>query len=103
MGSTDNEFPGTTSMSTLLPQDLRDLLALALVPGLGPRLTRALLRRFGSAAAVLRASAEQLQQVPHIGADLAGRFARSLALSDVEPELTLLQKHHVELLPLDSP
>ncbi len=90
-------------MSSPLTPELRDLLALSLVPGLGPRLTRALLQRFGSATAVRHATAEQLQQVPHIGAELASRFARSLAGSNVEPELDLLQRHGVELLPITSP
>ena len=52
--------------------DLRDLLTLHLVPGLGPRLTAALLERFGSARAILSASAGDLQAVPHIGPKLAG-------------------------------
>ena len=90
-------------MSAPLSQELRDLLALSLVPGLGPRLTRALLERFGSASAVRQATAEQMQQVPHIGADLAGKFTRSLASSDIEPELALLQRHGVDLLPMSSP
>jgi len=90
-------------MSALLTQELRDLLALSLVPGLGPRLTRALLERFGSASAVRQATAEQMQQVPHIGADLAGKFTSSLVSCDIEPELALLQRHGVELLPISSP
>ena len=51
-------------MPESLSPELRDLLALRLVPGLGPRLTAALLRHFGSAAAVRRAAAAQLRQVP---------------------------------------
>src|SRR5581483_8509789 len=39
---------------TDLPPELRDLLALNLIPNLGPRLTAALLRHFGSAAAIRR-------------------------------------------------
>ncbi len=62
-----------------------------------------MLNRFGSASAVRQASTEQLQQVPHIGPDLADRFARGLAETDIETELSLLDRHQVELLPLDSP
>jgi DNA processing protein len=74
-----------------------------MVPGLGPARTRALLLRFGSASAARRASVAQLQQVPHIGAELAGEIARSLPSIDIEPELALLQRHQVELLPLGNP
>ena len=51
---------------TALPPELRDHLALALVAGLGPRLTRAVLDHFGSPAAVLKATAAQLEAVPLI-------------------------------------
>src|SRR5262249_61486641 len=54
-----NSMPGTVSA------ELRDLLTLRLVPGLGPRLTAALLRQFGNATAVLHARPSHLQHVPH--------------------------------------
>src|SRR5438128_2414711 len=57
-----------------LPPDTRELLALHLVPGLGPRLTAALLERFGSPVGVFQASAGQLMEVPHIGSKLAGQI-----------------------------
>jgi DNA processing protein len=81
----------------------RDLLALALVPGLGPRLTAALLRHFGSAGAVRRAGADHLRRVPHIGAKLSRSFANALATVDVECEIALIERHHVSLLSLGSP
>src|SRR5260370_19891041 len=65
-------------MPEMLPATVRDLLALHLVPGLGPRLTAALLRRFGTAAAVLQATAGELQEVPHIGANLAGALCQAM-------------------------
>src|SRR3954452_2747223 len=68
------------------PADLLDLLALTLVPGLGPRLTQALLDHFGSAAAARRATAAQLQQVPHIGAKLGHDFAEALHTADPQAE-----------------
>ncbi len=43
-----------------LTPEKRNLLALHLVPGLGPRLTAALLERFSTAAGVLQAPASQL-------------------------------------------
>jgi len=76
-----------------------DHLRLNLVPGLGPKLTRAVLEHFGSAAEVLRATAGQLRAVPLIGATLSERFA--VGFRDVESvfgrELALLVAHGVGL------
>jgi DNA processing protein len=83
--------------------DARDYLALHLVPGLGPRLTAALLERFGSAAAVRRASAAQFQQVPHIGSQLAARFAEALRTIDVDAELRLMARHQVSMVVRGQP
>jgi DNA processing protein len=82
---------------------LHDLLALHLVPGLGPRLIAALVARFGSPAAVLKASSDELQQVPHIGASLAAKLRRSLVQGDVDAELALMQTHETALLQLGTP
>jgi DNA processing protein len=82
--------------------DLRDLLALHLVPGLGPRLTKALLDRFGSAGAVLEATPEQLSEVPHIGGTLARSLHQAMLNVNVEAELALMAKHQVSLLSLGS-
>lgn len=53
--------------------------ALQDVPGLGPEKTKALLRAFGSVAAVRRASPEELQEVPGIGPSLAEKIVATLA------------------------
>jgi DNA processing protein len=83
--------------------DLLDLLALTLVPGLGPRLTQALLDHFGSAAAARRATAAQLQQVPHIGLKLGPEFAEALRTVDPQAEYDRAIQHGVSFLPLASP
>lgn len=90
-------------MADPLPESLRDLLALSLVPGLGPRLTAQLLRRFGTAAAVRRASIEQLQEVPHIGEKLSYQFVEALRQLDLQSELDLIEKHQVHLLAHGDP
>src|SRR5262245_16283483 len=82
---------------------MRDLLALSLVPGLGPRLTAALLRRFGTAAAVRRASIEQLQEVPHIGEKLSYQFVETLRQLNLQAEIDLIEKHNVRLLAYGDP
>jgi DNA processing protein len=86
-----------------LSAELHKLLALRLVPGIGARLTAALLERFGSAEAVFNAAVEQLAQVPHLGAHLAGKVRRALDDGDVAAEIARLEKHGVSLLRLAGP
>ena len=50
-------------MSEKLSPDLVDRLALALIPGLGPKLTAALLERFRTMAAIRRATEAELREV----------------------------------------
>jgi DNA processing protein len=90
-------------MSPPLSSEARDLLTLHLVPGIGPRLTAALLERFGSAAAVLKATPNQLQEVPHIGATLAGRLAHAMLRCDPDAELKRMAEHGVRLLARGQP
>jgi DNA processing protein len=82
--------------------ELLDLLALTLVPGLGPRLTQAILERFGSATAARRATVAQLEQVPHIGANLARSFVAALQAADPQREYDRACELGVTLLPLTS-
>ncbi|MDY3557069.1 DNA-processing protein DprA [Gemmata sp. JC717] len=83
--------------------DVNDHLALALVPGLGPKLTAALLERFGTAAAALQATAAELVQIPHIGEKLATALAAALRAVNIGPELALLERHGVRPVVLGSP
>lgn len=85
------------------PDDLRDHLALALIPGLGPKLTAALLAAFGSAGAARRATAAQLRAIPHIGDKAAAEMAAALRAVDVGPEFDLLARHGVTPVPIGSP
>lgn len=89
-------------MSPIAP-DVRDLLALNLLPGLGPRLTAALLRRFGSAGAVLRAGAAQLRAVSHIGPKLSEDLCQAMRSVDVDAEVALIARHGVHLRALGTP
>jgi DNA processing protein len=80
--------------------EVADHLALALVPGLGPKLTAALLARFGSASAALRATAAELRTIPHIGDTLAASLAQAFRSVNPSAELEFLQQHGVRPVPL---
>ncbi len=82
------------------PPALNDHLALALIPGLGPKLTAALLARFGSPAAALRATAAELLEIPHIGEKLAPAMVAAMRTVDIGPELDLLTRFDVRPVPL---
>lgn len=85
------------------PSELADLLALHLVPGLGPRLMAALLEHFGSASAVRRASVANLADVPHIGKRLAAQFHHALQSIDPTTELEALARFNTQVLVRGQP
>jgi DNA processing protein len=90
-------------MAESVSPEIRDLLTLRLVPGLGPRLTAALLERFGSAGAVLRAAPAQLREIPHIGEKLAHETWHAIRQIQVDKELEQMDRHEVRVLVLGSP
>ena len=90
-------------MTPPLPDDLRDLLALQLVPGLGPRRTAALLAHFGTAGRARRASAAEWQEVASIGPKLADEIAQRLHDADVDAEVARMEKAGASLLVLGRP
>jgi DNA processing protein len=90
-------------MAAPVSAEVRDLLALHLVPGLGPRRTSALLHHFGSAGAALRAGADRLLHVPGIGDTLARELPPAMAAADVDAELALIEKSGVQLLAINTP
>ncbi|MDQ7040344.1 MAG: DNA-processing protein DprA [Rhodothermus sp.] len=71
----EGEEPAFNAVPDDPAEELRALVALTLVPGVGPGRIRALLARFGSAQAALQASVAALVQVPGIGAQTARRIA----------------------------
>lgn len=85
------------------PPDLRNHLTLALVRGLGPKLTRAVLNHFGSADRALQATVAQLQEIPQVGANLAAKFASEFRSVSIDAEWDLLQRHGVTAIPFTSP
>jgi DNA processing protein len=85
-------------MSLDISPEERDLLTLHLIPGLGPRLTAALLNRFGTAGSVLGATVSELIEVPHIGQKLAHDLRNAMQQVEVTSELALIDKYRVHLL-----
>jgi len=79
-------------------EDLADVLRLALVPGVGPRTRKALLERFGSSAAVLRALPSQLRQAPGVGAKLAAKIAAARDEVDAEKEIEICRQGGVSIV-----
>lgn len=91
-------------MSAIDPDaELRDAIALAMVPGVGPLMSRALLEHFGSPGRVLRASSGELRNVPGVGPKLAASILESRRAYDPEVELAECRGRGVTPIPLASP
>jgi DNA processing protein len=90
-------------MPDTLAQEQRDLLALTLVPGVGPQLMTALLERFVTADRVLRATEQDLLEVPRVGRELAARVAAAAKDPEVDAEAERVVKAGVRLLALGTP
>src|SRR5690242_12138986 len=90
-------------MPLSVSSEIRDLLTLSLVSGIGPRLTAALLERFGSAGAVLRASSADLCAIPYITPHVAESIQQALTHSDATAELERMERHNVRLIALGTP
>ena len=73
-------------------------LALALLPGIGPRTRRALLDRFGDAQQALAAPVAELRRCPGVGAKLAATIRNRDEIVDVDAELTTCRQRGVEVI-----
>lgn len=72
--------------------NLLDLIRLTSVPGVGPKTSRALLARFGSAGAILRAPEASIREVAGVGTKLAAKIARAEREIDAPSELELCRR-----------
>src|SRR5437899_2593938 len=79
--------------------DLRDLVCLTMVPGVGPHTSRALLERFGTAGRALDASVADLCAVPKVGPKLAAQITRARRDQDADAELELCRRAEVRVIP----
>ena len=83
--------------------DLRDLVCLTLVSGVGPHTSRALLERFGTPGRALDASVETLKGVAGVGPKLAEKIARARRDLDVDAELALCRRDGVRVIAREGP
>lgn len=82
--------------------ELRNLLRLVLVQGVGPRLRRALLERFGTVEEVFAATKSALLEVPGIGPKVADKL-RAAGELDVDQQFELCRRHGVNLIDAERP
>ena len=88
----------TTATPDEADPELLDLLALTLVPGVGPKTFGALVERFGSVGKALGAPESSLRDVPGVGPRLAGKIAGARRESDAKGELALCRERGVRIV-----
>lgn len=91
---------------SLYDSDLVAEVRLAMTPGVGPRTRANLLAKFGTPAAVLAASRQELATVEGVGPKLSSKIiaaAESAGIAEAHRELNLAQKHNIEVLTVTSP
>lgn len=79
------------------------LVALSLVPGVGPGRVRALLSAFGSATATLRAPSGRLERVEGIGRQTAAAIRSGGDAADVDRQFARAEAVGARLVALDDP
>jgi DNA processing protein len=82
---------------------LIDTLRLSLVPGVGPRMRRALLERFGTSAAVLRAAPSELREVRGVGPKLVRKIVAAGEEVHAEEEVALCREHGIAIVTQSEP
>lgn len=83
--------------------DLVDTLRLCLISGVGPRIRKALLERFGSARAALAAAPSELRAVEGVGPKLTQKIAGADREIDVEAEIALCREHGIDIVTESHP
>ena len=78
--------------------DLVDTLRLSLISGVGPRIRKALLERFGTARAALAAAPSELRDVPGVGPKLTHKIAGADHEINVEAEIALCREQGIDIL-----
>jgi DNA processing protein len=78
--------------------ELVDTLRLSLISGVGPRIRKALLERFGTARAALAAAPSELRSVEGVGPKITQKIASAQEEIDVEAEIALCRQHGIDIL-----
>ena len=79
-------------------ETLEATLRLAMVVGVGPRLRRVLLDRFGTSEKVLRAAPSALRELPGVGSTLCRRILDAERDIDAAEELSFCRQHGIDVL-----
>jgi DNA processing protein len=79
-------------------EDLVDQLRLTMVEGVGPRIRRVLLDRFGSAGDVFAAAPSELKELPGVGTKLVRKITFARDEIDCEAELSLCREHGITVI-----
>lgn len=80
------------------PMDIQFKIALSMIHGVGPRLSKNLLQKFGTAQAVFSAKHHQLVQIDGIGEKIAKSILQTTALKKAEEQLNFIEKHKITTL-----
>jgi len=83
--------------------DVRDWVALNLIPGVGPRSFLKLLSVFRSPDRILSANERELAEVLGQNREIAQRIANYRDVVDVENELKLVEQHNATVITLEDP
>lgn len=83
--------------------ELKHLIALTMVPAIGPVTARTLIAEIGSARDVLRQSRKALQKIEGIGPILARAIHESSLLGQAEREMEFMDRHHIKALHYKGP
>lgn len=94
-------------LAKMLPKtdnsDLFYQLALTMVAGIGAKSALALLRHFGDAGAIFKASLKELKMVDGLGEHRARAIKNHDTFREAAQEIEFLQKHDIQALFLDHP
>lgn len=84
--------------------ELRYLLALRSIRGIGDAITKLLIEKFGSAEAVLKADRASLHSLPpHIGQLLIDGMANGYVFDRADKEIRFMENHHIQALRYGDP
>jgi DNA processing protein len=91
--------PEPSAAPFLPPSSLRDHVRLACMTGIGPRMRRLLLERFGSPAGVFEADPADLRRISRLGPRVASEIASSASTTVAEEVIDLCAARGVEIIP----